>query len=332
MKKIAVSVLSILLLVACSSKQLSELEKNGPKRTAQWINPLFFNDNFDPELSFPVWFDDSLIRANNIAKITKRIFPRLLDEGSKHEDFRETMPKEKREYYFDRNGFVDRLVVYHYFDDREIARASFYFQGNMDNNGYRKVNPNAFRYLSDNGENTDFTTNAEEREYNYIIYKPEQRKSKFVSYTDVETNDKLFFLKNKKNWGPLSVDSILKPAPNDWIVWGTARKPYKRYKVKNKVSERHVHLYNYWKSGVLKQRIVQDYPFEYHRSYTFNERNQWISYIDSTFSDQIFITRSVNVFEFDAQGKPILLQHTKETLQEKPYFYLETFNYEFHTN
>ena len=332
MKRIAISILSILLLVACMSKQPTEMEINGPKRTAQWINPLFFNDNFDAELSFPVWFDDSLVRAHHISKITKRIFPPLPEDASKMSDIKETMPKEKREYYFDKNGFVNRLVVYHYFDDREIARASFYFQGNMDNNGFRKVVPNAFRYLSDNGENTDFTTNTEEREYNYIIYKANQRKSKFISYTDVETSDKLFFLKNKKHWGPLSVDSILKPAPNDWIVWGTARKPYKRYKVKNKVSERNVHLYNYWKSGVLKQRIVQDYPFEYHRSYAFNAKNQWTSYIDSTFSEQVYITRSVHVFEFDEAGKPILLKHTKETLQEKPFSYLETFNYHFHSH
>ncbi len=327
MAKIFLCCLCMLALFSCKSDRTA-YSKNEPAKQRQWINPLFFNDNFDSELSFPVWFDDSLIKANGITKITKRIFPRIVGDTSDINSQEEAMPREKREYYFDDNGFVDRLVIYYYFDDREIARASFLYRGNMDNNGFRTAIPGTFEYLSDDNSSDFRTDDQSEREYSYVVHQFVKNKRKYIVYQDVETEDRLLFLKQKKYWGALSVDSILKPAPTDWVIWGTARKPYKRYRVENKVKEKDVHLYRYWKSGVLKERVIQDYPFENRRSYQYGSKNQWISYIDSTFSEDVFITRTENIFEFDKQGKPVLIRHQKVNGNEEPYFYLETIRYQ----
>lgn len=315
-----------LILLSCGPGENTH-SQNEPAKQRQWINPLFFNDNFDSELSFPVWFDDSLIKANGITLITKRVFPRISGDTSDINAQKDAMPREKREYYFDDNGFVDKLVVYYYFDDREIARASFLYRGNMDNNGFRTAIPGTFEYLSDEAISDFRTDDQSEREYNFVVYKFFKNNRKFIAYQDVETEDKLLFLKNSKYWGALSVDSILKPAPNDWVIWGTARRPYKRYKVENKVREKEVHRYRYWKSGVLKQRIIEDYPFENRRSYQYNPKNQWISYIDSTFSEDVFITRTENLFEFDEKGRPVVVRHQKVNGNDKPFFYLETIRY-----
>lgn len=313
-----------LTLFSCGAGDASEHE---PVKRRQWINPLFFNDNFDSELSFPGWFDDSLVRSNGITRITKRIFPRISGDTSVISQ-KNAMPREKREYYFDGNGFVDKLVIYYYFDDREIARASFMYRGNMDNNGFRTAIPLTFEYLSDEGI-SDFRTEFQsEREYNFVVYRFLKDHRKYISYQDVETKDRLLFLKQRKYWGALSVDSILKPAPGDWVIWGTARKPYKRYRVENKVKEKEVSLYRYWRSGVLKERIVQDYPFESHRSYQYDRSNRWVSYIDSTFSEDVFITRTENLFEFDAKGRPVVVRHQKVNGTDQPFFYLETISYD----
>lgn len=328
MARIFFPCLLLLALFSCKSDP-SAHSKNEPAKRRQWVNPLFFNDNFDAELSFPLWFDDSLIRANGITRITKRTFPRITGDTSDVNSQREAMPREKREYYFDDNGFVDKLVIYYYFDDREIARASFLYRGNMDNNGFRTAIPGTFEYLSDEDNASDFRTDDQsEREYSFVVYQFVKNSRKFTVYRDVETEDRLLLLKNKKYWGALSVDSILKPAPEDWVIWGTARKPYKRYKVENKVKERQVHLYKYWKSGALKQRVIQNYPFENHRSFQYNASNQWVSYIDSTFSESVFITRTENIFEFDKAGKPTVIRHQKINGSGQPFFYLETLRYD----
>lgn len=317
-------------LWACSSKSPAPVPGKGPRKAAQWINPLFFNEDFDNELAFPLWFDDSLIRANGISKITKRIYPRILGDTGDVNSQKEAMPREKREYYFDDNGLVDRLVIYFYFDDREIARASFMYKGNMDNNGFRQPVPGTFRYLSEEGQNSDFRTDLQsEREYSYVIHDHLVTKQKFTAYQDVETKDQLLFMKDRQYWGALSVDSIMHPAPEDWVIWGTPRKPYKRYKVENKVTETNVHLYKYWKSGVLKERITENYPFVNKRSYQYNDANQWVSYVDSTFSENIFITRIESIFQPDATGKPVQLMHRKENSDQGGFFYLETFRYHY---
>ena len=319
-------------LLACGKGNEKSTKNYIPKNKKQWINPLFFNDNFEAELSFPLWFDDSLIRSSNIYKITKRIFPRIIDDTNSISSI-EKMPREKREYYFDASGKVLYLVIYYYYDDREIARSSFIYQGKMDRNGFRNVAPDIFKHLSDADSINDFSTDFQsEREYNYVIYRFWYNKPKATCYEDIETNDRIYFLKQKKYWSPLSVDSILKPAINDWVVWGTPKKPFKRYKVENKVKEKEVYLYNYWPTGVLKERIIEDYPFEIKRSYLYNKKNQWISYIDSTFSENNFITRTVHHFEYDHTGKPIFLKHKKENSAGEASYYLETFSYEIRQN
>jgi hypothetical protein len=317
------------LFLACQSSQQKTPTSVIPKNKAQWINPLFFNDNFDSELSFPLWFNDSLIRVNHIVKITKRIFPRIIGDSLAVNSPNEAMPREKREYYFDSTGNVSDLVIYYYYDDREIARAHFMYEGAIDPNGFCRVTPGAFKYLSDNGEENEFNIELRnERKYNTILHQFWYRKPKFSCYSDKETGEKTFVLPNPFYWGTLSVDSILRPGINDWIICGTPKKPYKRYKVKNKVEQKEMHVYSYWKTGVLQERIIQEYPFENKRSYIYNTSNQWISYIDSTFSERKFITRVENKFQFDATGKPILVRHQKETSDDKPYFFLETLSYE----
>ena len=319
----------IFLLFACNSANEKQTHTQPPQDKKQWINPLFFNENFESELSFPLWFNDSLIKVNRISKITKRIFPRIIGDTGATNFLGEAMPREKREYYFDKDGKVTYLIIYYYFDNREIARSSFIYQGKSDKLGFRNVTQGIFKHLSDTDTTNDFTTDVQsEREYNYVIHRFWYNKSKASCYEDIETHDRIHFLKQKKYWGALSVDSILNPGSNDWVIWGTPKKPFKRYKVENTVKEKDVYLYKYHTTGVLKERIMEDYPFEIKRSYQYNRKNQWISYIDSTISENNFITRTVNNFEYDAFGKPIYLKHTKENASGSAYIYLETFRFE----
>lgn len=329
MVKILLTVILSFLLFACTSEADAPVAKNEPKNSHQWINPIFYNDDFDPVVSFPIWFDDSLVRHHNISKITKRIFPRIIGDTSSTNSQKDAMPREKREFYFATNGHVERMVVYYYYDDREIARASFNYDGKIDKNGFAKATPGVFQYLSDQDGSQDYRTDLQaEREYNFVKHQFLREKKKYVAYEDLETHEKLFLLKDRKYWGPLSVDSILKPGKEDWIIWGSIWRPFKFYKVENKVKEKNVHYYKYWSTGALKERIIENYPFENRRSYQYNAKNTWISYVDSLFSENVFISRTTSNFEFDQYDRPILLNHQKEGNFENPMGYIETFSYQ----
>lgn len=299
-----------------------------PKKTAQWLNPLFFNHDFEHELNFPLWFNDSLIRAHQIYKITKRIYPRIVGDTSEINDYRQAIPKEKIEYYFDPNGLVDQIVVYSYFDDREISRATFVYKGNMFASGYRKLDALPFISLTRDPVRDDFSTElVQDKTHQYSLLSFGRERGKFAAYLDTENDNRLFVIKNRRNWGPLSVDSVVHPRKEDWIVLGTMRKPYKRYQVENTVKERNVYSYHYWKSGVIKRRIKKTYPFEYRRTYLFGPKHQWTGYIDSTFSTGHYITRTENNIIFDEYERPVEIHHRKSSDEPQGFFYKETIHY-----
>lgn len=326
MKRVLQICFIALFMASCGEDE--PVLQHEPKKTAQWINPLFFNNDFEHELNFPLWFNDSLIRAHQIYKITKRIYPHIVGDTSEINDYHQAIPKEKIEYYFDPNGMVDQVVLYSYFDDREIARATFVYQGNMLATGYRKVVAMPFISLTKDPIRDEFTTELyRDKTHQYSLLSFEMEKKKFASYVDLEKGNHLFVLKHKKNWGPLSVDSIVNPMKQDWVVLGTMRKPYKRYQVENTVRERNIYIYDYWNSGVVKRRIKKTYPFEYRRSYLFGKKNEWKGYIDSTFSEGSFITRTEHQILFDAYERPVEINHRKSNEEPQGFFYKETLHY-----
>jgi hypothetical protein len=125
----------------------------------------------------------------------------------------------------------------------------------------------------------------------------------------------------------LSVDSIVNPGKEDWVLQGTIRKPYKRYKVENIVNESLIHQYEYWKSGVLKSRTKQIYPFEQKRNFLYGKENEWLGYTDSTFSEGMFVTKAEHEVIYDEYKRPVAIHHYKYLNDEMSYFYRETLHY-----
>jgi hypothetical protein len=316
-------------LLSCGGKNDDLQGDNEPLNVEQWLDPLFYNDVFESEISFPLWFNDSIIRVHRIEKITKRTFPLQPQDSVTMYYTKNAMPKEKIEYYFSEDGSVDRIAIYYYYDDREIARVGFNYTAKKDHFGFAPMEVTFAEDLTNGNQGDDFQTDKQfNRTDNFVIHRFIRNKKKYAKFQDLETGQNLFLLKNEKHWGTLSVDTILKPSNSDWIIWGTYKHPIKRYQVSKKVKVKNVHRYEYWKTGVLKQRIIENYPFERKRSYQYNSNNQWISYVDSSFSEDKFISASKNIFEFDKYQRPILINHTKVIKEDGPLGYLETFRYE----
>lgn len=318
--------LFVWLFSSCTTE--APVEVREPKKQTQWINPLFYNSDFEDEINFPIWFDDSLVKAHKIYKITKRVFGYLDADTTEVNSSTQAIPKEKIEYYFDPNGLVDQIVVYSYYDDREIARANFIYEGNMLASGYRKVRALPFITISKKNVKDEFTTDLiPDKTQQYSFFGPQVRRPKFQSYIDLEKGNRICVISKHKNWAPLAVDSIVHPTKEDWIIHGSTRKPYKRYKVENLVKESNVYLYSYWKSGMPKARVRQNYPFEQRRTYMYDANNQWNAYIDSTFTDNTFVSRTLHHIVFDEYQRPMEIIHRKMNGESAGFTYRETINY-----
>jgi hypothetical protein len=324
--------LFLYLLQSCGGDNLPVNQKE-PKKVAQWINPVFYNNDFENELNFPLWFNDSFVRSHEIYKITKRVYPRIVGDTSEINSYNEAIPKEKIEYFFDKWGCVEKIIVSSYFDDREISKATFVYEGRMFSNGYRKVKVLPFVSLTKNPIKDEFTTDFfQDKTHQFSILSYLKKTKKYTDYVDLEKGNHLYMMFNHKYWGPLSVDSILNPTKEDWIVLGTIKRPVKRYKVENTVKETQIYNYTYWNSGVLKSRTKKLYPFEYKRSFQYNSQSIWNGFVDSTFSEGMYISHIENKIFFDKYKRPIEVTHFKKNEDVIGFFYKETYHYRTHKN
>jgi hypothetical protein len=269
-----------------------------------------------------------MVRAHQIYKITKRVYGRIVGDTTEINSYQQAIPKEKIEYYFDPNGLVDQIVIYMYYDDREIARVNFIYEGNMLPSGYRSLRILPMISLTKSPLKDQFSTDFfADKTNQFSQLKFIKKKKKYATYLDLEKGSHYFYVPSKENWGPLSIDSIVHPKETDWVILGSARKPYKRYQVQNIVREKKTHEYSYWNSGVLKSRIKKTYPFEYRRTFIYGKSHEWKGYIDSTFTENRFITRMEAVVNYDQYQRPMEIIHQKQETNQQNLYYRETFYY-----
>lgn len=257
-------------------------------------------------ISFPVWFNDSIVSAQSVKKITRDLHFIDMEDSSDIGNLSKEVPRERREYFFLPNGQLSEMKVTYFYDDQEIGSMKFVYEGGKDINGYCKV------IATDPGVETDEIF-EESMDFPYSIHQPEKQTDKFLAYRDVETGNYLFFMMNRKYWGPLSVDSILHPTYRDHVVLGNPYYPHKRYRVQNKVNEMDIRKVSYDKKTRLVTTIMRyEYPFEYKRSIQYTPKGVCTGYIDSTFSGSEFLTRVISEMELDKRNNPVKITHRKE--------------------
>ena len=297
--------LLLFILTACrtDSKKMDVVEI-GPS------SPCLFNlsKTYTPDesnLSFPLWFNDSIIRINGIQTITRTLYA-----STDEEDTTDLALREVKKYTFNKDGKVIAYYVEHYYDHTLVGSMSFTIE-KQDEYGFAQVHPRKGK----------MTKGDEEILQQYHIFTKEKYTSKFLVYEDLRNSDYLFFMLKEANWGPLSVDSILHPERQDMIVLGSPLKPHKRYKVENRVNEHDVNLYTYYPSA-LKGISFDRYPFHYERSLTYDDKGLCTGFIDSTFSNQRFLTRKQAIFT-RKDGVISEIMHRKDKEKSGGYYQVE---------
>jgi hypothetical protein len=275
-------------------------------------------------LSFPVWFNDSIVAQNKITKITRSHFFVEVEDSNEVIDLSKDIPREKTEYWFYPNGQIYKLKVTYYYDDEEIGNVSFNYKTMKDQYGFAVV-------MRSEDQNQYVDTEDSDMDFPFKVHQLEKRTKKYLAYQDDETGDYLFYMLNKKYWGPLSVDSILNPMQKDLIILGSPYFPVKQYRVRNKVNEMDVQEITYYPNGKSVNTIIRhDYPFERRRSVQYNTKGICTGYIDSTFSGKLFLTRTLNEISSDKSNRPTKIIHKKENqLDKTARISIELLNYEY---
>lgn len=285
------------------------------KSSAAYHEPFIFNMGhyfLDDELnlSFPIWFNDSIIKLRHIKKLTRTVYV----ASTKDDTLK--IPEQVYHYYFNIDGGLKEMQVIHYYDNQLMGEMSYSFKG-MDEFGFAIAVPQKKAKSEE-----EFEILA-----NYPIVEKEEYRQKYLVFRNSDGNRLLFMLK-EKNWGPLTIDSILNPDPNDRIVLGTPFSPVKKYNVDNRVNESNVVEYKYDGNDVVGINYYK-YPFSYRRSILYNGGSECIGFVDSTFSDNEYLTRQESMFHME-EGLPVRLIHeNKSDKSEVGYYQFETFEYEY---
>ena len=309
--------ISILILAFFVFSCSGELRKSSEKE-AKIVEPFIFDlahffSEEELNISFPVWFNDSIIKKGKISSIRRMTYM-----SSTEKDTLNTLLKEIKTYHFTESGQVREVEVEHYYDNILVGSMSFTIE-ERDKFGFslavgrpgEKVGPD------------------EEIQEQYRIYKKEDYTEKFLVYSDLSSGDYLFYMLNETNWGTLSVDTILHPTISDLIIFGTPHKPIKRYQVENRVNEFNVVNYSYNNADYLAEITFDKYPFHYKRSILYNDLGTCSGFVDSTFSNEKYLTRRESMFHFENSLPVRLIHENKSGKSETGYYQFETFEYDF---
>jgi hypothetical protein len=311
--RILILLLIPILLAACSEEK-RQLFRNRKKLSKDFVLEMqhFFSESED-NMSFPVWFDDSLIKENKVQAIHRKIY----NLNGNVADFASL--KVEKDYEFDVNGKVKSIKISEYYEGQKVSDVTFRYSGVRDVNGFQKV-----KMSKTNESNEDLT--------GYQFHDLEQTATSFLAYSNVDDGSYLFFLPDEKHWGALSVDSILGPTGEDLIVYGTPKLPSKRYHVVNRVNEFDVKTIEYAKKTDNPTEVqFEREPFDYKRNIEYNKTGDCVGFIDSTFSMERYLMRRHSKFSLQKNQLPFRVTHTSaRTNDNNENFQIETFDYTYY--
>ena len=272
----------------------------------------FFSEAED-NVSFPVWFDEALIKKNRIKTITRKVY------GLNEELANVSSQKWERLYQFDQNGHLVSLQIKEFYEGQKVNDVTFHYSGVKDQYGFQTVtNDGGGEEMSDFG--------------GYQMYHVEKTASNFLAYRNDENGNYLFFLPNEQHWGSLSVDSILGPTPEDIVIYGTPKVPVKRFNVENRVNESNVRDFVYAGKSAHPIKIEFDkVPFHYKRTINYTKSGECTGFVDSTFSLDQYLMRRNTRFIKNKQQLPVKVVHASARLKSDPNnTQIETFEYTYY--
>lgn len=302
--------LLFVLLASCSG----EISKRKTRRNHQALEPNILNLSFiysegEKIISFPVWFNDSIVKQRGITSIERTFYYESTDSTEVEAG---TIPEKKVTYLFDKNGIPKEMLVGNYYDNRLISTIQVSFSDFHKETGYAKVKLNEALRTGD---------------FPYHEFKLLSSTKELISFENVSTKTRLLSVPDKKHWKPLVIDTLCNPGKNDIIVWGSIHHPQKIYHVQNLVEESNVRTFTYEK-GVLKHIDWTDDPFKIHRTFHFDKEGLCTGFVDSTFSMGGFVAAANYLFELKDQ-LPVSVTKERVSSAGRRVIFKETFDYQF---
>ncbi|MDB0037946.1 hypothetical protein N9F08_01150, partial [bacterium] len=132
-RRILPLLLILVLLVACSEEK-RQFFRREKKLSSEFVLEMqhFFSESED-NMSFPVWFDDSLILEQKVKSIQRKIY----NLNGKVEDFASL--KVEKDYDFNEKGQITSVSIREFYEGQKVSDVTFKYSGVKDIYGYQRV-------------------------------------------------------------------------------------------------------------------------------------------------------------------------------------------------
>lgn len=287
---------------ACKQKETQKNFLHQQQNQTIFCLTRWFNET-DNDFSFPVFFEQEMIRKHKIKQIERKKFEYIDGDSTL---------SEKYTYHFSETGFIHEIEISYYYDDFMIDHYVLLYPTNFNKDGYSFPIVKHLQKDSLKLENVKLP-------FDLHLYK---RENDFTSsYLELQNKSFYYFLKDK-NTGIYKVGREINPRKKDLIFYGNIRKSKKWHRLENKVIENDVVIFTYEHNHLVKNTFKKG-NFLTKRHYRFNKHSV-DKIVDSVFVNEVFLHTEQISFAFQKNKLPyqwICKRGGKINMQE-------TFDYE----
>jgi len=287
-----------ILLFSCRNEQDKNVNINSFQR--QWIKPNLWISELNEFYNFPNWFDDSLILAHNIQKISLKEFYVYYADIDKL-NLKDSVPDKWITYHFDSLGKVMSVKIEE-FNNRLLFREKVI---NFQPETFDFTN--SYSAFQSKTNLSNFLAPTGFKIVNEKQYLPSSKSENYTTYYDSVGGQYLYLVTNKDLTSPISIDTMLSPSPKDILIIPNLITPKKIYNVDNKILESNVLEFDYDNYGNLKK-----YHFRQKSSKTvsilrYNSKGFLIGFDKFIYSDNYLISKHQETIKINTFGQPLLI-------------------------
>ena len=291
-----------ILLIAISFSCQKGAEKNNgteilPIKTQQFVNWETMNEFNKENMSFPNWFNETVIKEKNIQQIALT-FTNYNTTDSVTIDT-DTLPYKIQYYNFNPMGEITSVEIHQYISGVKISEDDFIYNQVIDSFGYSF--PIIKSKIQFGKKKLRDETNLDES-HPYSILKKIEHTDEYIEYIDEYAKNKAthIFILDSSNWNVSYIDLKFRPQRNELFYYGAPQSYSTSFSVRNLVEKSIKTKQLFYSNEVLKSQWFFDKYFVTKRHYTYDSDGLCVGFSDSLKTiDEEFIHLEIGEIQYE---------------------------------
>lgn len=285
------------LFFGCSEDQAANVKEKveTPPQIDQLINWTFFNPDGMQNISFPIWFNDSIVKGKNI----KRIHLSINDLGPQDDStFQDTIPSKFYDIGFS-NERLNIVYVKEFSQEIAIEEQWFKYRHDKDSLGYSLPDITNNVIYDENDFLPIFSTLQNAQHYKRLKFLEIDSSTIHYENTLSANKEKHVFIKDSSNWNVHFIDQKFDHPEKIVFYFGVPEKHVESFRIKNLVEKNQISSNKYFENDCIYQHSTFNNGFENRKTFLYDKNGRVTEFVDSLIVEpNDFIERIVSKVEY----------------------------------